>query len=174
MFSLIKDGQIVADEWKTLTLSRDDTPQSAKLPVGPTLVPLPIWRARRAELIHREYEHGWPLGVWLAAGENPEEIRYDIDDFSVIAVVLDSYPDSRAHAAARTLREDYGFKGELRGIGDVSKEEAASHRQFGFDTFAVPQLFVRGERPAGSFLPERLGISANRYGVASGLSPVAI
>ncbi|MDO9052782.1 MAG: hypothetical protein Q7U37_02455, partial [Gallionella sp.] len=67
MFKLIKNGNIVSDVWKTLTFAEGDTPQNIRIPVGPVLVPLSVWKARRAELIHREYEHGWPLGVWLAA-----------------------------------------------------------------------------------------------------------
>ena len=76
MFMLIKNGRIVSDAWKTLTLAKSDTPQSVRLPVGPVLVPLSVWQARRAELIYREYEHGWPLGIWLAAEEGPEEDVY--------------------------------------------------------------------------------------------------
>ena len=72
MSKLIKNGRIVSDAWNTLNLAEGDTPQSVRLPVGPVLVPLSVWRARRAELIHREYEQGWPLGV---AWHSPERSR---------------------------------------------------------------------------------------------------
>ena len=137
MFKLIKNGQIVTDEWKTLTLAEGDTPQSVKLPVGPVLVPLSVWRSRRAELIRREYEHGWPLGVWLAAEENPEGIGRDIDDFTVIAVEFDKYSDGNSYATARLLREHYGYRSELRAIGDVSRDRLVFQREVGFDAFAV-------------------------------------
>jgi len=38
MSKLIKNGRIVNDAWKTLTLAEGDTPQSVRLPVGPVLV----------------------------------------------------------------------------------------------------------------------------------------
>jgi uncharacterized protein (DUF934 family) len=137
MSKLIKNGRIVADEWKTLTLAEGDTPQNVRLPVGPVLVPLSVWKARRAELIHREYEHGWPLGVWLAAEEGPEAIEHDIDDFTVIAVEFDKFSDGKSYSTARLLRERYGYKGELRAIGDVPRDRLTYHHEVGFDAFAV-------------------------------------
>lgn len=147
MFKLIKNGRVVSDEWKTLTLAEGDTPQSVKLPVGPVLVPLSVWQARRAELIHREYEHGWPLGVWLAAEESPKEIGRDIDDFTVIAVEFDRFTDGNSYATARLLRERYGYKGELRAIGDVPRDKLTYQHQVGFDAFAV-----RANQKVGSVL----------------------
>jgi uncharacterized protein (DUF934 family) len=137
MYKLIKNGLLVSDEWKTLTLKNGETPQTVRLPVGPVLVPLSVWRARRAELIHREYEHGWPLGVWLAAEEDAEEIGGDIDDFTSIAVEFDRYSDGKSYSTARLLRERYGYKGELRAIGDVPRERLAYQHQVGFDDFPV-------------------------------------
>ena len=122
MFMLIENGRIVSDGWRTLTLAEDDTPHSVRLPVGPVLVPLSVWKARRAELIYREYEHGWPLGIWLAAEESAEAIEHDIDDFTVIAVDIDKFTDGKGFSTARLLRERYGYKGELRAIGDVPRD----------------------------------------------------
>lgn len=147
MFKLIKNGCVVVDGWKTLILAKGDTPHSVKLPVGPVLVPLSVWQARRAELIHREYEHGWPLGVWLAAEESPEAIGRDIDDFTVIAVELDKFTDGNSYSTARLLRERYGYKGELRAIGDVPRDKLTYQHQVGFDAFAV-----RDNQKAGSVL----------------------
>lgn len=138
MSKLIKNGRVVSDEWKTLTLAEGDTPHRVKLPVGPVLVPLPVWQARRAELIHREYEHGWPLGVWLAAGESAEAITRDIDDFTVIAVELNKLAEGNSHSTARLLRERYAYKGELRAAGDVTHDKLARLHQAGFDAFSVP------------------------------------
>jgi uncharacterized protein (DUF934 family) len=137
MSKLIKNGHLVTDKWKILTLANDETPKSVRLPVGPVLVPLSVWQARKAELIHREYEHGWPLGVWLAAEEDAEEIGRDIDDFTVIAVEFDRYSDGKSYSTARSLRERYGYKGELRAIGDVPRERLAYQHQVGFDAFPV-------------------------------------
>jgi uncharacterized protein (DUF934 family) len=137
MFMLIKNGRIESDDWKTLTLAEGDTPQNVRLPVGPVLVPLSVWKVRRAEMIHREYEHGWPLGVWLAAEEGPEALEHDVDDFSVIGIQFDKFTDGKSYATARLLRERYGYKGELRAIGDVPRDRVSYQHQVGLDAFAV-------------------------------------
>lgn len=118
MFKLIKndrggasDGAIA--QWKTLTLADGESPHSVRLPAGPVLVPLSVWRARRVELLHSEYEHGWPLGVWLAEDEHPELIEGDLDDFTVVAIRPGALARDKNHEAARFLHERHSFKGEL-------------------------------------------------------------
>jgi uncharacterized protein (DUF934 family) len=138
MFKLIKEGRVVSDEWKILTLAEGSSPHRVRLPVGPLLVPLSVWHARRAELIHREYEHGWPLGIWLAVGESAETIARDIDDFSVIAVELNKLAEDNGYSTARLLRKRYAYKGELRATGDVSRNKLSDLHQAGFDAFALP------------------------------------
>lgn len=137
MFNTIKNGNAGSGTWKTLVLGNDDTPESVRLPVGPVLVPLQVWKARRAELIHREYEHGWPLGIWLSAEESAGKIADDVDDFTVIAVEFDRFSDGKSYATAHALREKYGYTGELRAIGDVPNERPVYHYQAGFQTSAV-------------------------------------
>jgi len=137
MPKLIKNGNILSDEWKTLTLAKVDTPQTVKLPVGPVLVPLAVWKTRRTELVHREYEHGWPLGIWIAAEEGAELIGQDIDDFTVIAIEFDRFSDGKSYSTARVLREIYGYTGELRAIGDVPRERLIYLYQVGFNAFEV-------------------------------------
>jgi uncharacterized protein (DUF934 family) len=137
MYKLIKNDHIVANGWKTLTLTESDNPDSVRLPVGPVLVPLSVWQARRAELIHREYEHGWPLGIWLASEEDAEAIENDIEDFTVIAVAFEKLADSNGYSTARLLRERYGYKSELRAIGNVPRDKLSKLDKAGFDAFAV-------------------------------------
>jgi uncharacterized protein (DUF934 family) len=137
MSKVIKNGQVVSNEWKILQATEGVSPQNVKLPVGPVLVPLSVWKARRAEFIHREYEHGWALGVWLDADESPELIKDDIDDFTVIAVEFDKFTDGNSYMIARLLRERYGYTGELRAIGDVPQEKLSFLHQLGFDAVEV-------------------------------------
>jgi uncharacterized protein (DUF934 family) len=138
MIKLMKNGRVVADEWKSLRLAEGEAVQQAKLPVGPVLVPLSVWQARRAELVRREYEHGCPLGIRLAADENPQAIARDIDDFTVIAVEFNKYSDGNSYMTARLLREHYGYKDELRAVGDVPQDRLAYLQQIGFDAIESP------------------------------------
>jgi len=144
MSKLIRNGQVVSNEWKVLRLAEGDTAQSVKLPVGPVLVPMSVWKARRRELINREYEHGWALGVWLTSDENPQAVESDIDDFSVIAIKFDKFSVGNGYPALRLLREQYGYKGELRAIVDVPQDRLFDLHQIGFDA-----IEIRAGRQAG-------------------------
>jgi uncharacterized protein (DUF934 family) len=137
MSDLITQDAVVADSWKRLTLQDSETPESVALPVGPVLVPLEVWRARRRELVEREYAHGWPLGVWLAPDQGAEEIAADLDDLSVVAVFFPKATDGRGFSTARLLRERYGYRGELRAVGEVLHDQLFYLRRCGFDTFAL-------------------------------------
>ncbi len=142
MSNLITNRHGASGDWKILHLAANDTPHSVKLPVGPVLVPLAVWRARRAELIRREYEHGWPLGVWLADDEDASTIESDIDDFTVIALEFSRFGNGVAYLSARALRERYRFRGELRAIGDVPRTRLAYLHHIGFDT-----VILTGAKP---------------------------
>lgn len=137
MSRLIKNGRVVPDEWKVLRLAEGEAAQDVRLPVGPIVVPLSVWQARRRELIHREYEHGWLHGVWLAAGEDPQALESDIDDFSVVSIEFDNFSDGNSHLIPRLLRERYGYRGELRAIGDVPLGKLPYLQQIGFDAIEL-------------------------------------
>lgn len=137
MFNAIRNGNTDSGTWKTLVLGNDETPASVRLPVGPVLVPLSVWKARRAELIHREYEHGWPLGIWLSDADSAAAIADDIDDFTVIGVKFDRFSDGASYATVRALRGLYGYTGELRALGDVPNDRPVYHYQAGFKTDAI-------------------------------------
>lgn len=141
MSSLIRKHRnrpmIIDDDWRLLKPPPEESPHTTRLPVGPLLVPVSVWRARRAQLIDREYEHGWPLGVWLAPDEGPETIGCDLDDFSVIGVEFPKAGDGRGYTTARLLRERYGYDGELRAFGDIGRDQLFFLSRVGFDAFAL-------------------------------------
>lgn len=137
MLSSIKQESVVFDAWKLLTLAENELAETVGLPVGPLLVPVRVWHARRRELVEREYAHGWPLGVWLAAGESAKAIADDLEDFSVVAVHFPTATDGRGCFTARLLRRRYGYRGELRAFGEVLREQLFHLRRSGFDAFTL-------------------------------------
>jgi uncharacterized protein (DUF934 family) len=137
MLSLIEQESAISDAWKLLTLAANESAETVSLPVGPLLVPVSVWHARRRELVEREYAHGWPLGVWLAAAEGPKAIADDIDDFSAVAVHFPKATDGRGCFTARLLRRRYGYRGELRAFGELRCEDLLSLRYSGFDAFTL-------------------------------------
>ncbi|MFN6960986.1 MAG: DUF934 domain-containing protein [Rhodocyclaceae bacterium] len=140
MAKLIKNGAIVANEWKTLRLAEGETPETAKLPHGNVLVPLAVWQARKEDLIQRQW-HGLDtalrLGVWLAPQDDPALLAADLDDLDVIAIHFPTTGDGRGHSLATLLRRRYGYRGELRAIGAVERDYLHFLHRVGFDAFEV-------------------------------------
>jgi uncharacterized protein (DUF934 family) len=164
MPKIIKHQRLADDEWKVLRLADNETPHSLRLPVGPLLVPVDVWRARKVELIHRNWEHGEPLGVWLAPNEGPETIAEELDDFTLIAVHFPKFTDGRGYSTARLLRERYSYRGELRAFGDIGQDQIFFLSRVGFDSFAVKET---GEDLAGALsafdsFPEAYQAAANQ------------
>lgn len=134
---LIKERRLQDDAWKIVTLVDGQPERDVCLPVGPLLVPLGVWKARKPCLIAREYEHGTPLGIWFSAEDDPAEIAGDIDDFTVIAVHFPRFTDGRGYSIARLLRERYAYDSELRAFGDVGRDQIFFLNRVGFDSFLI-------------------------------------
>ncbi len=129
---IIKDKNIVADDWSVLRLGEGDTPDGVVVPDGKIIVPLKVWQAQRAALQARA-----ELGVWLASAERAEDLRDDLARFSVIAVDFPKFADGRGYTIARHLRVKLGYAGELRAIGDVLRDQMFYLQRVGFDAFAA-------------------------------------
>ena len=130
--ALIKDRKPAADSWLKLDAGTKDAP-TAVPPAGDVIVPLAVWQAQREHLIAREGR----VGVWLAGGDEPEDIAADLAHFDVIAVQFPSFTDGRGYSVGRLLRERYGWRGELRAFGDVQRDQLSYLTRCGFDAFVL-------------------------------------
>lgn len=124
---LLKSGCLVDDPWIPVA---DGEP----LPVqGAIIVSLKRWQAERADLIARA--NG--LGVRLAAADHAGTIAADLPFLALIALEFPTFRDGRAYSTARLLRERFGFKGELRAVGNVLRDQLLFMHRCGFDAFEV-------------------------------------
>ena len=128
---LIKNGRVVADHRLTVTLAEGEAPTDIAVPAGPVLVPLPVWQARRDELMARALSG--ELGVWLAAGEDAAVLADDVSLFSVIGLQFPKFTDGRNYSVATLLRTRYAYRGELRAIGEVLRDQFNYMTRCGFD-----------------------------------------
>jgi len=129
---VIKNKTIANDDWIVLRLGEKDTPETVTVPLGKIIVPLKVWQAQRAVLRDRT-----ELGVWLASDERVEDLKNDIGRFSVIAVDFPKFADGRGYSIARNLRARLGYRGELRAIGDVLRDQMFYLQRVGFDAFSA-------------------------------------
>lgn len=130
---IIKNRQIVEDDWQVLALAAGESPDTVPLPASPLLLPLSVWQARRDEIIAR----ATPFGVWLDSHEGPEALASDIDRFTVIGVNFPKFTDGRSYSSARLLRERYGYGGEIRALGDVLQDQLFYMQRCGIDAYAL-------------------------------------
>ena len=63
--------------------------------------------------------------------------------FGVVAVNFPKFTDGRGYSTARLLRERYGWKGELRAVGDVFRDQLFHLASCGFNAYALRE----GEDP---------------------------
>ena len=93
------------------------------LPEREALIPLAQW-------------NGEP-GVLLGPTDDPASIAGRLDELSVIAIEFPQFTDGRGYSIARLLRERYGYKGEIRAVGEVLRDNLYYLSRCGFDSFAL-------------------------------------
>jgi uncharacterized protein (DUF934 family) len=73
----------------------------------------------------------------LEAGDDPASLAGALDGLKTIAVRFAAFGDGRGYSIARLLRERYGYRGELRAIGEVARDHLYFMAQCGFDAFEL-------------------------------------
>lgn len=101
----------------------------AEQPEGERLVPLAQWRGESR--------------VLLGPDDDPALLADHVDRLAVIGIDFPQFTDGRGYSIARLLRERFGFKGELRAVGDVFRDNLFYLSRCGFDSFALNE----GEDP---------------------------
>ena len=136
MASIIRNRAIVNDDWTVVRAAQDGSlPAVDALPAGKIIVPLALWQAGRDALTASR--SAAEIAVWLAADSEPADIVADFDKVALIAVDFPVFRDGRGYSIGRLLRERYGYKGEIRAIGDVLRDQLTFMLRCGFDAYAV-------------------------------------
>ena len=124
---IIRDRRISEDHWLHV-------PEGARADRGGAVtVALPDWRRQKAELARRES----PVGVRLGGADDLDEIVEYLLVIDLIAFEFASFTEGRAYSHARILRERYGYGGEIRALGDVSRDRLAFMERCGFNAFEM-------------------------------------
>lgn len=126
---LIKNGAFIADSWSHVG-DEDALPEA---PDAGVIVSLERWQRESNALI----ASGRPLGVQLKSGQEPGEIARDLDKLALVALEFPAYRNGRAYSYASLLRERHGFKGEIRAVGNVLRDQFLYMARCGFDALEV-------------------------------------
>jgi uncharacterized protein (DUF934 family) len=127
MPKLIKHGEIIDDRWQLLR----EVPEEG-LPQGAVILPLAYWLAQRETLRQRG-----DVAVWLASDQPPAAILDDLDTLPLVAIDFPMFTDGRGFSYGRTLREHYGYRGEVRAVGKFLRDQLYYLSRCGFDAFAI-------------------------------------
>ena len=96
-----------------------------------TLLTLPEWLARDGASLAA------PVGIVLMPTDDPLALAGHLDGVAVIAVEFAKFSDGRGYSIATLLRSRLGFKGEIRGVGDVLIDQLFAMARCGIDSFAL-------------------------------------
>jgi phosphoadenosine phosphosulfate reductase len=125
--ALWRRGGFAENDWISVA---DDAPAPEG---GVIVVSLKRWLADREALSARTA----PVGVAVNAGADAQAHLADLADRPLVALSFARFADGRSFSYARMLRDRFGFKGELRAIGDVLIDEIPLMLRCGFDSFEV-------------------------------------
>lgn len=123
---LIKDGAFITD---TFTRVAD----ADALPAGPAIVSLTRFLAERAVLLARTS----PLGVRIGSHETPDALGADVHHLAVVELSFPKFRDGRGYSSARVLRDRLGYRGEVRAVGEVLRDQWLFMQRCGVDAFEV-------------------------------------
>jgi len=130
MPEIIRKGAVVQDDWQVV---RPEAGQAiGALPPGRIIVPLALWLTQAEALVARGN-----VGVWLAGTDDPAQLAPWLERLSLVAVDFPKFTDGRGFSIAYLLRSRFGWRGELRAIGDVLPDQVFYMQRVGFDAFAV-------------------------------------
>jgi uncharacterized protein (DUF934 family) len=163
MSNLIKDNAIVTDDWTRITppslgeetvrkqagkvvlfkLTGEETftPEqiaATQIPAGKVLVPFAVWRANKDELASRVSQS--EVGLLIATHEAIEDVIAEVKDinaFALVAVYVERFADGRIFTIGNLLRTRYGFKNELRAVGDVLRDQLFFLKRSGFNSYLI-------------------------------------
>ena len=133
-YHLIVDGATAEEGW--IYLDGD-----AALGDAPSLISLSRLKDEAETLSARNA----PLGVVLQAdgdgktsmGENVHELEPYLDMLSLVSIRFPIYRNGRGYSAARILREQMGFEGQIRASGEVLYDQWAMMARCGINAFEL-------------------------------------
>ena len=124
---VIKSDQVVTDLWERIA------DPALPLPAGDLILPFAFWQAHRDALAGRAGK----IAVCLNGDDDLEAVADFLPLFEMIALEFPNFKDGRSYSHARLLRERFGFRGELRAVGDVLRDQLFFMRRCGIDAFQV-------------------------------------
>ncbi|MFY8031527.1 MAG: phosphoadenylyl-sulfate reductase, partial [Devosia sp.] len=138
--TLFKDGAFIADPFRAWT--EGDDPTSVRY----THIPVTVFLANRDAVLANPH----PVGLLVSPGDRVEDVEKDLGRFASVAINFPGFTDGRGYSSARMVVERYGYKGEVRAVGDVLADQIPLMRRCGIEAFVVKHEPTRKALEAGA------------------------
>ncbi len=126
--ALLKDQKVVANDPWIAVKDDEAVPAQGDIIVGFT-------RFDRDEI---DYDaRAGRLGLRIDPEDDLTQVVTHLPKVGVIAIHFPKFGDGRGYSKARLLRERYGYKGELRAVGEVLTDQLFYLLRCGFDSFQL-------------------------------------
>lgn len=132
MQTLIKNGQLIDDAW-VLVKEANDAGILQALPGRDLIVPFKFWKFQQEDIAN----YWGQITIWFDSDENVNDFKGSLDSFPLIGLNFPVFSDGRSYTNARELRENLGYQGEVRAIGDVLRDQLFYMHRCGFDAFQL-------------------------------------
>lgn len=126
MRKILKQRNVVADTW---AYAEEDANASA------VIVLLQQFQAEQATLL----ASGRQIGVKLKPADKVEALADAASRLDLIALEFTGIGEGRGYSQAHILRRRLGFKGELRAVGKIQRDQLFYMARCGFDAYELPE-----------------------------------
>ena len=126
---VIKAGKVLEDNWQRIASPE----REHVLEDGDWIVPLDYWLVNRERLRDRKGK----VAVCLNGDDNLEDLSDSLGQLELVALEFPKFTDGRSYSHARILRERHRYRGELRAVGDVLRDQLFFMKRCGIDAFQV-------------------------------------
>ncbi|MCV6587546.1 MAG: DUF934 domain-containing protein [Marinobacterium sp.] len=152
---LINQQLIENDPWQLLTDDEQALPSD-----GAVILPLARFEQARADGSILQ------LAPLVSGDDDINALLEQADALALVAIEIPAFTDGRGFSFARILRRA-GFKGQIRAIGDVTRDRLAFLTRCGFDAFQIAD-----DRYSDDILSALAEISVNYQGSADEPRPI--
>ena len=156
---VIKNGRVLEDDWQRIAEPDPGQP----LPEGDLIVPLDYWRNNRESLAR----HNGKIAVCLNGDDGLDDFSDSLDQFALVALEFPKFTDGRSYSHARLLRDRFGYRGEIRAVGEVLRDQLFFMQRCGLDSYQV-----REDKDAEDALKGLSDFSVKYQTAADGAPPV--
>lgn len=126
---IIRNRKIENDQWR-YELNAVDEVSTVDIAPGDVIVSMQRWLDDHELLLAR----GTRVGVVLRPGDDLQAlIDCELHELWLVAIEFPTFAEGRGYSHARLLRSRHDYHGDLRAIGDVSRDRIVFMERCGFN-----------------------------------------